>query len=205
MELLFLALAGGAIVAYFIFNAFSKRNSRKRTDTQSVVLLEKMKRVCKLVTVEGDFAEIYHYKSLKDKWVDYFIGRKKAIILINAKAHVGFDLNKIELTSDPEQKLVKISNFPQPEILTIDSDVKFYDKREGWANPFTSHDLTEMNREAKQHIIDKVPESGLLEQAKKEALNSILLMESLAETIGWKLDYSALAIDGEKGDIKKLH
>ena len=62
-----------------------------------------------------------------------------------------------------------------------------------------------MNREAKQHIIDKVPESGLLEQAKKEALNSILLMESLAETIGWKLDYSALAIDGEKGDIKKLH
>ena len=97
MELLFLGLAGGAIVAYFIFNAFSKRNSRKRTDIQSVVLLEKMKRVCKLVTVEGDFAEIYHYKSLKDKWVDYFIGRKKAIILINAKAHVGFDLNKIEL------------------------------------------------------------------------------------------------------------
>ena len=125
--------------------------------------------------------------------------------------------NKIKPTNDPKLKTsnilsilqrygsVKISNFPQPEILTIDSDVKFYDKREGWANPFTSHDLTEMNREAKQHIIDKVPESGLLEQAKKEALNSILLMESLAETIGWKLDYSALAIDGEKGDIKKLH
>ena len=205
MELLFLGLAAGAIIAYLIFNAFSRRNSRKKTDSQSVILLEKMKRVCKLVTVEGDFAEIYHYKSLKDKWVDYFIGRKKAIILINAKAHVGFDLNKIELHSFPEQKLVKITHFPQPEILTVDNDVKFYDKREGWANPFTSNDLTEMNREAKQHIIDKIPESGLFEQAQKEALNSILLMESLAETIGWKLDYSALAIDGVTENIKQLH
>ena len=163
-----------------------------------------MRRVCKLVTVEGDFAEIYHYKSLKDKWLDYFIGRKKAIILINAKAHVGFDLNKIRLQSYPEQKLVKITEFPQPEILTVDSDVKFYDKREGWANPFTSNDLTEMNREAKQHIVDKVPESGLFEQAKKEALNSILLMESLAETIGWTLDYSTLAIEGTQNDGKQL-
>lgn len=98
-----------------------------------------------------------------------------------------------------------ISSFPQPEILTIDPDVKFYDKREGWANPFTSNDLTEMNRIVKQYITDKVPESGLFEQAKKEALNNTLLMASLTETLGWKLDYTALTIDSVEEDTKKLH
>ncbi|MEL0653384.1 DUF4230 domain-containing protein, partial [Algibacter sp. TI.3.09] len=32
----------------------------------------------------------------------------------------------------------------------------------------------------------------------KEALETILLMETIVETIGWKMDYSALKIE-EKG------
>jgi hypothetical protein len=79
--------------------------------------------------------------------------------------------------------------------MSIETDFNYYDKSEGWANYFTSDDLTEVTRNAKQHIIDKVPESGLMEQAKKEALNTIQLMEGLAQTIGWKLDYTALILD----------
>ena len=35
-----------------------------------------------------------------------------------------------------------------------------------------------------------MPESGLLESAKQEALNAILAIEKIVETIGWKLEYS---------------
>lgn len=204
MELLFfLGLALGAVASFFIFKFFFKNGKKENTREQSVVLMEKIRSVCKFITVEGDFSEIYHYQNVKDKIANFLLGKKKAIILINAKAHIGFDLTKIEMDSDPEKKTIVLKNFPQPQILSIETDFSYYDKSEGWANYFTSDDLTEVTRNAKQHIIDKVPESGLMEQARKEAILAIKMMEGLAATIGWTLDYNALVLD-ESEEIKKL-
>ncbi len=202
MELLFIGLAVGAIIAYFIFAAFNKERSRSKTSEQSVVLMDKIKSVCKFITVEGDFSEIYHYENLKEKYLSLILGKKKAIVLVTAKAHVGFDLSKIRMDSDNENKKIILTNFPQPELLTIETDFKYYDKREGWANPFTTSDLTDINRDAKKTIVDKIPQSGLLDKAKAEALDTILLMEKIVETIGWKLDYTALTI--ENNENKKI-
>ncbi len=202
MELLFIGLAVGAVIAYFIFAAFNKERSRSKTSEQSVVLMDKIKSVCKFITVEGDFSEIYHYENMKEKYLSLILGKKKAIVLVTAKAHVGFDLSKIRMDSDNENKKIILTNFPQPELLTIETDFKYYDKREGWANPFTTSDLTDINRDAKKTIVDKIPQSGLLDKAKAEALDTILLMEKIVETIGWKLDYTALTI--ENNENKKI-
>ncbi|MFL1894903.1 DUF4230 domain-containing protein [Aquimarina sp. 2-A2] len=204
MELLFIGLLAGVLLAYFIFNRFSAAKRKSSIETQSVVLMEKIKSVCKLVTVEGDFAEIYHYQSVKDKFFSLLIGKKKALILIDAKAHIGFDLSQVQLESDTKRKIVKITHFPQPKLLTIETDFKYYDKKEGWLNPFTSIDLTDINREAKQFIVDKIPQSGLMESAKKEALTAIALMETVAESIGWSVDYSELTLDSST-KTKKLN
>ncbi|WP_074407171.1 MULTISPECIES: DUF4230 domain-containing protein [Aquimarina] len=204
MELLFIGLLGGAVVAYFIFARFSAAKNKSSVRTQSVVLKEKIKSVCKLVTVEGDFAEIYHYESVKEKFFKLLSGTKKALIIIEAKAYVGFDLSQIALESDTKNKRIILTHFPQPKLLTIETDFKYYDKKEGWLNPFTSADLTDLNKEAKQFIKDKIPQSGLMESAKKEALTAISLMETLAESIGWTLDYSALKINDNNQDAKQL-
>ncbi|MCH4822064.1 DUF4230 domain-containing protein [Gramella lutea] len=195
MELLFIGLAVGAVIAYFIFAGFHKGRNQMKTNEQSVVLMDKIKSVCKFITVEGDFSEIYHYENLKEKYLSLILGKKKAIVLVTAKAHVGFDLSKIQMQSDNEEKKIILTNFPQPELLTIETDFKYYDKREGWANPFTTSDLTDINRDAKKAIVDKIPQSGLLDKARSEALETILLMEKIVETIGWKLDYTALTIE----------
>lgn len=202
MEYLFIGLAAGAILAFFIFKYFAGKSKDNRQE-QSVVLMEKIRTVCKFITVEGDFAEIYHYQNVKDKIANFLLGKKKAIILINAKAHIGFDLTKIRMESDIANKTIRLTEFPQPQLMSIETDFNYYDKSEGWANYFTSDDLTEVTRNAKQHIIDKVPESGLMEQARKEALKTIQLMEGLAQTIGWKLDYTALILD-KAIDTKQL-
>ena len=195
MELLFVGLVAGALLTYFVFSRFNAVRRKERIASQAVILKDKIRNVCKLISVEGDFAEIYHYKSVKEKFFDLLLGTKKALILIDAKAHVGFDLSKIQIESDAKNKQIILKHFPKPELLTIETDFKYYDKTEGWLNPFTSEDLTEINKESKQFIIDKIPKSGLLEAAKKEALQTILLVETLAQSIGWKLDYTALEID----------
>ena len=58
--------------------------------------------------------------------------------------------------------------------------------------------------EAKQHIRDKIPQSGLMDTANKEALEAVLLIEKIVETIGWKLDYSALELSNRKKQMKNL-
>ena len=83
------------------------------------------------------------------------------------------------MEANTKTRTIILTNFPQPELLTIETDFKYYDKREGWANPFTATDLTEINHEAKQHIIDKIPESGLFKEASKQALQTIQMMEKI--------------------------
>ncbi|MBS9773944.1 MAG: DUF4230 domain-containing protein [Tenacibaculum sp.] len=204
MELFFLGLVFGAIASYFIFNKFSVSRKRSLVEKQSVILLDKMRKVSKLITVEGEFAEIYHHENTKEKFLGLFMSKKKAIVLINAKTHIGFDFRKIKMNADKDRKTIVLSEFPAPEVLSIEPNLRFYDIQNGFMNKFSSEDLTKINEEAKQHILSKIPESNLMHTASQEALEAIMLMENLVETIGWKLDYSTLKLPSSN-EVKRLN
>jgi predicted SPOUT superfamily RNA methylase MTH1 len=194
MEIFFIIILS-ILVTLGIVTVMRNFKLKKQTNSQSVILLDKIKRVCKFITVEGDFAEIYHYEDVKERFLKLITSKKKALVVINAKAHVGFDLSRIKMDSNVKTKTVKLFHFPEPEVLSIETDLNYYDKKDGVFNKFEASDLTELHNEAKLHIMNKVPESGLYQIAKKEALDSILLIESIVETIGWTLDYTALEIE----------
>lgn len=185
----------GILLAAAVFWYFKLKESKKLAHSQSIILLDRIKRVCKLITVEGDFAEIYHYEDVKQKFLKLISSKKKALVVVNAKAHVGFDLSKIKLEAMANSKTIKLNHFPQAEVLSIETTMDYYDKKDGYFNRFDASDLTELHTEAKKHIQDKIPESGLYKAAQKEALVAILLIESMVQTIGWKLDYSALKLE----------
>ena len=201
---IFLGLVLGAIMMYWIFSFFRKKESKELTEHQSVVLLDRIRSVCKLVSVEGDFAEIYRYENTKERFLSLVTSKKKALLIINAKAHIGYDLKKVMIHADTEKKKIILTHFPQPEILSIEPEIQFYDVQSGLFNSFSSDDLTALNKEAKQHIREKIPQSGLMETAQKEAIQAVLLIEKIVETIGWKLDYSTLQItEKQKALIEK--
>lgn len=187
----------GTILCYWAMSIFNKKKGAENIEKQSVILIEKIKSVCKLITVEGDFAEIYHYENTKNHFLNLISSKKKAILLINAKAHIGFDLSKIKLEANNQTKEIILTHFPEPSVLTVETDVKYYDKKEGFFNKFEAEDLTALSKESKSFIIDKIPASGLLTTANKEALDTILMIEKLIETSGWKLNYSQLILENE--------
>ena len=197
----FLGLILGAITMYWLFTLFGKKKSKELTEHQSTVLLEKIKSVCKLISVEGDFAEIYKYENPKERFMSLVSSKKKALIVINAKAQIGYDLQRIFMHADTDKKKIILTNFPEPEVISIEPELEFYDIQNGIFNTFTPNDMTSLNKEAKKHILEKIPESGLMDTAKREALEAVLLIEKIVETIGWKLDYSALEISEKQ---KKL-
>jgi len=200
---IFLGTLLGIMLSYWGMSFLNKKKGLQQVEKQSVVLMEKIKSVCKLISVEGDFAEIYHYEDKKNHFLNLITSKKKAILLINAKAHVGFDLSQINMEANNKKKEIILTHFPEPKVLTVKTDVKYYDKVDGLFNKFDAADLTTLNKEAKSFIVSKIPESGLLITAKKEALDTILMIEQLLETSGWKLNYSQLVLPNSK--TKKLN
>ncbi len=184
----------GAILMYWMYTFFRRKQSKELTKHQSTVLLERIKSVCQLITIEGDFAEIYKFESTKEHFLSLISSKKKALIVINAKARIGYDLKKILMHADTARKRIILTNFPQPEVLSIEPELEFYDIKNGLFNSFTPDDLTTLNKDAKSHIHEKIPQSGLMDTARREALEAVLLIEKLVETIGWKLDYTALEL-----------
>ena len=204
-----LVLFLGAIITYWVMRYIKVQKTKDLTHTQSTILMEKIRKVWKLITVEGEFAEIYHYENTKERFMNMVSSKKRAILLINAKAYVGFDMSRIRMEAITDKKVIKLTDFPDPEVLSLETDLKYYDKKDGLFNKFDSSDLTEVNSEAKKHVLDKIPDSGLLETARSEALEAVLLVQNIVETIGWTLDYQDLLLaksnKGElPGETKKL-
>ena len=204
-----LGLFLGAIITYWVMRYIKVQKTKDLTHTQSTILMEKIRKVWKLIIVEGEFAEIYHYENTKERFMNMVSSKKRAILLINAKAYVGFDMSRIRMEAITDKKVIKLTDFPDPEVLSLETDLKYYDKKDGLFNKFDSSDLTEVNSEAKKHVLDKIPDSGLLETARSEALEAVLLVQNIVETIGWTLDYQDLLLaksnKGElPGETKKL-
>ena len=199
-----LGLFLGAIITYWVLKYIKIQKRKDMTNSQSVIIMERIKKVWKLITVEGEFAEIYHYENTKERFMSMVSSKKKAILLINAKAYVGYDLSKIKMEAVNEKKVIKLTEFPEPQILSLETDLKYYDKKEGLFNKFDSTDLTEVNAQAKEHVLLKIPESGLFDTAQSEALEAVLLIQNIVETIGWTLDYQDLLLaKSNKGILAK--
>lgn len=200
----FLGSILGAILMYWMYSLFRIKRSKELTEHQSTIILEKIKSVCKLISVEGDFAEIYKYENTRHHLLSMLSSKKKALIVINAKAQIGYDLKKVLMHADTDKKKIILTNFPQPEVLSIQPELEFYDIKNGLFNSFTPNDLTALNQEAKKHVMEKIPESGLMDTARKEVLEAVLLIEKIVETIGWTLDYSTLELSArEKPFLEK--
>lgn len=191
----FLGTIFGILLSIGAITYIKYLQSKKLANSQSVILLDKVKSVCKFITVEGDFAEIYHYQDVKQKFLKLITSKKKALVVVNAKAYIGFDLSKVEMKANSNTKTLVLQNFPEAEVLSIETTLDYYDKKDGYFNRFEANDLTDLQNEAKIHIKDKIPESGLYQAAQKEALEAILLIENIVQTIGWKLDYRSLKIE----------
>lgn len=199
-----LGLFLGSIITYWVLKYIKIQKRKDMTNSQSVIIMERIKKVWKLITVEGEFAEIYHYENTKERFMSMVSSKKKAILLINAKAYVGYDLSKIKMEAVNEKKVIKLTEFPEPQILSLETDLKYYDKKEGLFNKFDSTDLTEVNAQAKEHVLLKIPESGLFDTAQSEALEAVLLIQNIVETIGWTLDYQDLLLaKSNKGILAK--
>ncbi len=184
-QLLFILIIGVIIMAglwvYMKSRLFEVRKAENTT-----IVLEKIKTVTKLISVEGQFSELYNYKESYE--YDFFnLFSKKILLRVNAKVSVGYDFEKVNISIDSLNRTVTLNELPQPEILSIDHDLDYYDISEGTFNRFTTEEYNMINRKAKELIASKAKNTPLLATAEKQKSEYLTMMEMALQSAGWKL------------------
>lgn len=179
---------------------FYQSKKEEISRSQSTILLDKVKDVLKLVTVEANFNELYNETKTRPVTLylplpSTFSFSKKAILEVQGKVLVGFDLEKVSITADSTNRVLTLSNLPEPEILSIDHQVQYRNLEESFFNSFSAEDYTSLNHNAKEMLRQKVAESDLMEQARGQGNQMIDVIRFMAESLGWtvKLDEANIA------------
>lgn len=163
-------------------------------------IVEKVERVFKIVLVEGFFSEIYDFKKT-DKFLYLIPTTKKALLIVNAKVMMGYDFKKVRMEVLPERNEIRILEFPEPEILSIDPEVRYYNVEDNLLNKFRTEDLTLIQQEAKKIIIERAMQSELPQIAVNQIRN---LLVEVGELRNWKLTGLDKLLISHQGSRKLL-
>ena len=173
--MLLLGLILGGVIAFL---ASKKLVSEPAVITESShTIAESMRKVFKVVSAEGHFNEIYNYEETT-KLFNFIPSKKKALVIVQAKVLVGYDFEKFKWEVDEQNRKVKLLNFPAPEILSTETDYKYYNIEEQFFNLFSKDDLAKVQQNGKQQVIEAAKKSHLPEVAAEQMRT--LLTELLA-------------------------
>ncbi len=185
--LFIIALAVGSLASWQIFNWIYGKKIKDNSESirvESNVLLERIEKVFKVVLAEGYFTEIYDHNSKKEFW-GLFKSSNKALVVAKAKVSVGYDFSKMKFSRENTERKLVIEEFAPAEILSVDTDYKFYDLNQGLLSKFNNEDYTAILAEAKKMMQEKAQESDLPLIAANQVK---VMMKQLAASMNWELD-----------------
>ena len=180
-------LIGGVATWQALYWYYAKKLKSPKQDNsvESHILLERIEKVFKVVLAEGFFTEIYDHNTKRD-FLGIFKTNSKALVVAKAKVSIGYDFAKMKFRRDHNSRTLVIEQFAEPEIISIDTDYKFYDINQGVLNKFDNEDFTEILVEAKKLMQEKALDSELPQIAHKQVQ---LMMQQLCASVGWQLEH----------------
>lgn len=171
MEMMVVGLLLGGLIVFLIVKLLSKKESESSASNSHTVV-ESMRKVFKIVCAEGQFQEIYNYEQTK-KLLKFIPSTKKALVIVKAKVLIGYDFEKCHWELDDEKKTMKIVSFPEPEILSLEPEFKYYYFEEDLFNFINRADLEKIQFEGRKQVEEAALQSGLKKIA-AEQMHTVL-------------------------------
>lgn len=172
--------------AAFFYLGIKYHSARESQTVQSsAVLLERIKEVIKLSTVEAQFSELYSHKEFQ--WFDISPFRKSVIIRVQATVSAGIELDSSHFRIDEQTKELHLSANLNPRILYIDHQLDYYDMQQGSFNEFTADDMSRLQLNAKELIRIKAMESDLLSRAENRKQSMLSMLNQVLDLMSYKL------------------
>lgn len=200
VAILILGLILGALLVS-ILNSDKRAAQPVLVKESSHTVMESMQKVFKIVTSEGHFNEIYDYKETS-KLFKFIPATKKALVIIKGKVQMGYDFSKAKWDIDEANQKIKLIHFPEPELLSLETDYQYYNIEEQFFNLFSKEDLANIQREGKKQIEIAAMKSHLPQTAAEQIE---LVLRELVAAKNWKLENTHLITDSTRQLENKLH
>lgn len=174
------------LVGFLIAKFWYQKEDNHQQKEEIRVVVNSIKNMSKLVVSSGNFSEVYNFTDSKKYFYDYVSFDKKAIVTVNAKVEVGYDLSKLEIQVDSLARKIYINKIPKEEI-TIAPDVKYFDLQQSQFNSFSKTDLNKINEKSIEKIKQTVELSNLKAEAKTRFFEEISKIYQLSAIYGWEV------------------
>jgi len=152
---------------YFV----NKKDAKTELDQTSALIEKEVKNVSKLVVTESSYAQIFTYKNTENVFLG-ITAKKKAILAVNTKATVAYDLAQMQYEILPEQKVLRITKIPAPE-LNIYPEFDFYDVTQDYLNQFKADDYNEIKKRVTKQIRQKIEKSVVIQNAENRLVSEL--------------------------------
>ncbi|MBP2831559.1 DUF4230 domain-containing protein [Aquimarina sp. U1-2] len=186
-----------ALLAFAIKYFIDQSNVQKTELQSSDLILDQIKNVGKLIVTEGHFAEVISYKDNKEFMSGLFTAKKTALVVVNAKVQIAYDLNAIEYTLDQETKTLAIHKIPKPNI-EINPDIEYHTITADLFNQFVPKDHNTIRKKVTQHLKEKVKNSTLLTNSENRLISELQKLYILTNSLGWTLTYDDTSIQNRQ-------
>jgi hypothetical protein len=179
-----------------------KKDEREQLDFNTGLIQEQLKNVGKLIVTEGSYAEVFSYADSKKFYFDMFSSDKKALIIVNAKASISYDLSEVKTKIDANNKTVVITNIPEPD-LSINPNIEYYDIKQDYLNQFNASDYNKIKKRVESSLREKIEASELRLNAQNRLISELQKIYILTNSMGWKLEFNDKLINLEE-DLNEI-
>jgi len=177
------------LLVVFCFRYCEFKKERNEQVIKETALIEKaLKNVGKLVVTEGEYAEIFTYEDSKEFYFDILSATKKALVIVNAKAYISYDLHEVKTQMDEATKTIYITAIPEPE-LNIQPNIEYYDIQQDLFNPFEAEDYNIIKERVMKGLNEKIQQSDLYTNAENRLISELHKLYILTNSLGWSLVY----------------
>lgn len=198
-------LFGAVITLVIVFGlryCEHNKDEREQLEANTTLIQKELKNVGKLIVTEGSYAQVFTFEDWKKFYLDVFSARKKALIVVNAKATIAYDLSKIETEVNQETKTVTIIHIPEPE-LSINPNIEYYDVKQDYLNQFEAEDYNKIKKKVETSLRKKIEASELVANAENRLISELQKIYILTSSMGWTLQYQGEPLESES-DLEKI-
>jgi hypothetical protein len=191
-------IAFGFVLALLIVGAFwfffDSKSEREELRASSELIQKQVNQVGKLIVTEGYYSKVFTFKNSQNLFLNLWTSDKKALVVVNAKATVEYDLRQLQTEIDIDNKTLILKKIPDP-ILNIYPEIEYYDVTQDYFNSFEANDYNKVKNSVTAQMRAQIEKSDLMANSRDRLMAELTNFYVLTNSLGWTLKYEEQIIE----------
>ncbi len=191
----------GFLIAVVLFAGFwffyQGKQEREELRASSELIQKQVNQVGKLIVTEGYYSKVFTFKNSQSLFLNLFSSDKKALVVVNTKATVEYDLRQLEVEINEAEKTLDLKKIPEP-VLNIYPEIEYYDVTQDYFNAFDAKDYNKIKASVTTQIRAQIEKSDLMENCRERLMVELTNLFVLTKSMGWTLMYEGEIIEDQK-------